>query len=89
MTIIDIDRLEIMESHIHYLKEYKGSLVFMDKKHSIHRSKIEFSIEYKALQDPTITVTFTDELPFPVDQLVPKIEKKIRDLDGRGTLAAL
>lgn len=88
MRIIDIDRLVEIENHIYYIKIYKGSIILMDKNAKIVRKDIKFSIEYKPVGDPVISVTILDEEDLPLDHLLPNIRKKIEKLDKDGTLAS-
>jgi hypothetical protein len=89
MKVIDIDRLRIIENHIHYIKEYEGSVVLMDKTSRIIRNELKFSIEYKPMGEPDIKVNFVDSPACPVTDIIPKIKEKIQKLDQNGTLSAL
>jgi hypothetical protein len=89
MKVIDIDRLTLIDNHIHYIKEYEGSAVLMDKLARIIRNNIKFSIEYKPMGDPDIKVNFIDSPICPTSELIPKLKEKIQKLDQNGTLAAL
>ena len=87
MKLIDIDRLKIIENHIHYIKEYEGSAVLMDNLMKIKRSDIKFSIEYKPVGDHDIKLFFNDSAL--LEPLVPKIKEKITKLDHDGILSNL
>ncbi|HOV13843.1 MAG TPA: hypothetical protein PK771_06130 [Spirochaetota bacterium] len=89
MKLIDIDRLKLIENHIHYIKEYEGSCVLMDKMAKIARNDIKFSIEYKPMGAPDIKVNFLGDVAFPVDALIPKVKERIQKMDHDGTLANL
>jgi hypothetical protein len=89
MKLIDIDRLTIVENHIHYIKSYLGCAVLMDKMHKIVRNELKFSIEYKPMGDPDIKVTFISPPDYPLTDLMPKLKEKIQKLDQEGTLSAL
>jgi hypothetical protein len=89
MKIIDIDNITLIDSHIHYRKEYEGSAVLMDKMSKIIRNNIKFSIEYKPIGDPDIKVVFPESPNFPTTELIPKLKEKIHKMDQNGTLAAL
>ncbi|OHD12457.1 MAG: hypothetical protein A2086_07325 [Spirochaetes bacterium GWD1_27_9] len=89
MRLIDIDRLKIIDNHIHYIKEYEGSVVLMDKMAKIIRNDIKFSLEYKPMGDPEVKVSFVEPPDFNADHLIPKIKEKIFKLDREGTLSNL
>lgn len=89
MKVIDIDRLRLIDNHIHYIKEYEGSVVLMDKLARIVRNNIKFTIEYKPMGEPDIKVNFIDSPVYPTTELIPKLKEKIQKLDENGTLAAL
>lgn len=86
MKLIDIDRLKPIESHIHYIKIYKGSAILMDMQHRIHRFNVEFTIEYKPIGNPEIQIKFIDHPHFPIINIVKKMKTKILDLDTKGIL---
>ncbi len=88
MRVIDIDRLKLIDNHIHYIKEYEGSLIIMDKLMRIKRSNIKFSIEYKPVGPHDIKILYLEEED-QKDILIPKIKEKITKLDNDGILAAL
>jgi len=89
MKVIDIDRLKLIDNHIHYIKEYEGSVIIMDKLMKIKRSNIKFSIEYKPIGPHEIKILYLEENDLPKDILLPKIKEKINKLDKEGILAAL
>lgn len=89
MRLIDIDRLKLIENHIHYIKEYEGSAVLMDKMAKIVRNDIKFSLEYKPMGEPEIKVNFLNTPSFSIDPLIPKIKEKIYKMDQDGILANL
>ena len=89
MRLIDIDRLKIIENHIHYIKEYEASVVMMDKNARIVRNEIKFAIEYKPLGDPEIKITFLETPDYPIDTVLSKMKEKIQKLDKEGTLSDL
>jgi|GEM_PF-1305399 len=87
MKLIDVDKLKVIDNHIHYIKIYQASAILMDNASSIFRFKIEFSIEYKPIGDPEIKIKFIDHPHFPITNLIPKIKTKIYDLDKKGILS--
>lgn len=89
MKLIDIDRLRIIENHIHYIKEYEGSIIVMDKMAKIMRNEIKFSLEYKPMGDPNVKVDFKEEPPFKPEILMHKIMERIHKMDKDGTLSNL
>jgi hypothetical protein len=89
MKLIDIDRLKMIESHIHYRKLYEASAVLMDKSARIKRTDIKFSVEYKPVGDPDIKVEFVNQPDFPAESVIPKIIDKISVMDSSGILAGL
>ncbi len=90
MRVIDIDQLVHIENHIHYIKEYKGSLILMDKTAKIVRNPIKFSIEYKPMGSPDINIDLPDLPQYSSnDSVVVKIKEKIIKLDSDGTLSSL
>ena len=89
MNVIDIDTIKTVDSHIHYLKKYEGRAILMDKKSQIVRHHITFSIEYGALGEKNILVDFPEKPDLPVESLIPKILKRIIELDKSGILANL
>ncbi len=89
LKIIDIDRLKIIETLIHYRKEYTGSIILMDSMAKIMRKDIKFAIEYKPVGEPAISVDFGTDKSDELSALVPTIIKKISKLDSDGVLAAL
>ncbi|MCG8572727.1 MAG: hypothetical protein MJB14_21555 [Spirochaetes bacterium] len=89
MRLIDIDRLEMVDDHIHYRKRYEASIILMDNKHQIKRNAISFSIEYRPVGDPLIDIKFINADNIMMDKLIPKVKQKITQLDHDGVLAAL
>jgi len=89
MKVIDIDRLILVDNHIHYIKIFEGSAIFMDKMARIVRNAVKFSIEYKPMGEPDIKVNFSEEPSFTTDEIMQKLKEKIQKLDQNGTLAAL
>ncbi len=89
MKLIDIDRLKLIENHIHYIKEYEGSCVLMDKMAKILRSDIKFSIEYKPVGMPDVKVNFLNKMSFPLESILVKVKEKIQKMDQDGTLSSL
>lgn len=89
MKVIDIDRLKLIDNHIHYIKEYEGSVIIMDKMMKIRRSNIKFSIEYKPVGPHEIKINYFEAGDLPQDTILPKIKERINKLDKDGTLAAL
>lgn len=89
MRLIDIDRLKIIENHIHYIKEYEASVVMMDKNARIVRNEIKFAIEYKPLGEPEIKINFLEPPDYPIDPILSKMKEKIQKLDKEGTLSDL
>lgn len=88
MRIIDIDRLVEIDNHIYYIKVYKGSVILMDNMAKIMRKDVKFSIEYKPVGDPNISVTIIDDESTSYDGIIPAIKKRIEKLDKEGVLAA-
>lgn len=89
MKIIDIDNIKPVESHVHYIKKYKGRAVLMDLKSKIFRYEIEFSIEHNPIDPPKIKVSFKEHPQFPVLTLITKIKNKINDMNEKGIFATL
>ncbi|HOJ63874.1 MAG TPA: hypothetical protein PLE45_05585 [Spirochaetota bacterium] len=89
MRVIDIDRLKLIDNHIHYIKEYEGSVILMDNKMQIKRSGIKFSIEYKPIGPHEIKIHYLEDNNLPRDIIFPKIKERIVKLDKDGVLAAL
>ncbi|MBN2544375.1 MAG: hypothetical protein JXB50_01175 [Spirochaetes bacterium] len=89
MKIIDIDNIQPIDSHVHYIKSYKGRAVLMDLKSKIFRYEIEFSIEHNPIEPPKIKVNFKEHPHFPVLTLITKIKHKICEMDEKGIFATL
>lgn len=89
MKIIDIDNIQPVESHIHYIKNYKGRVVFMDTKSKIFRYEIEFSIEHNPIEPPKIKINFKEHPHVPVLTLITKIKHKINEMNEKGIFATL
>ncbi len=90
MRVIDIDQINNIENHIHYIKEYEGRLVLMDKMARIIRNPIKFSIEYKPMGAPDIKINLPENsLITETDPILSKVIEKIHKLDTDGTLSAL
>jgi hypothetical protein len=88
MKLIDVDKIKAMESHIHYIKIYQGSAIFLDNNAKICRHDIKFSIEYKPIGEPDIKIHFLDKSEFHSnDTIMEKIKKKISELDNKGILS--
>jgi len=87
MKLIDIDKLVVIDNHIHYLKVYRGSVILMDKSSKIYRFNIQFSIEYKPIGNPDIAVKFLDHPHFPITGIMKKVKKRIQELDDKGILS--
>jgi len=89
MKLIDIDNLAPIDSHIHYIKNYKGRAVLMDMKSNIFRYEILFSIEYDPVGPPKIKVNFKEHPNFPILVIMPKIKKRINELSDKGMLSSI
>jgi hypothetical protein len=87
MKLIDIDRLEISKSHIHYIKSYKGRVILMNKQAEILSYYIQFSLEHKPVGLPEIKINFIENPHLPMDEVMPKIISKIYELNDKGALA--
>ncbi len=88
MKLIDVDKLEVIDSHIHYIKIYKGSAIFLDNRANICRFEVKFSIEYKPIGDPEIKIQFIDKPDFMQDaSVLDKVKRKITELDDKGVLS--
>ena len=88
MQLIDIDRLEEIESFIHYRKNYKASAIIMAANAQIERYDVKFSIEFKPLGDPDIKVNFETHPHFPVAKLIKKMKDKIQEMNSNGSLSS-
>lgn len=88
MKLIDIDKVEVIEDHIHYIRVYDGSAIFMDKKSAIFRHSIQFTVEHKPLGAPVIKVKFIDHPHIPVVNILQKVKEKIIEMEKNGILAA-
>lgn len=89
MKLIDVDKIKVIENHIHYIKLYEASAVLMDLKSNIYRFEIKFTIEHKPIGSPQVTVTFKEHPHFPIAALISKIKAKIYELDSNGILASV
>lgn len=89
MRVIDIDRLKLIENYIHYIKEYEGSVIIMDRFMKIKRAGIKFSIEYKPIGPHQIRIIYLEDVGISQDLILPKIIEKINNLDKNGVLASL
>jgi len=89
LKLIDIDRLEPVENHIHYIKEYEGSAILMNPRSEISRYKIKFSIEHKPIGEPVIEVKFLDDPDSQVVKIIDKIKQKIHNMNDSGILSSL
>ena len=89
MNLIDIDRLKVIENHIHYIKMYEGSAVLIDLKSKVFRFNIKFTIEHRPVGTPIVKVNFLEHPHFPVIDLVKKVKKKVYEMDDKGVLSAL
>ena len=88
MKLIDIDKIEEQKSHIHYIKEYKASAIIMDKKATLSRFNIQFSIEYRPLGSPVINVKFIEQPHFSTNELIENVKIKINEMEKNGALNA-
>ena len=89
MQLIDIDKIEEIASHVHYLKSYKGSVILMDRHSKIFRFNINFSIEHKPLGEPFIKVAFLEHPHLPVIGILKKIRERILEMIKNGVIASL
>ena len=89
MQLIDIDKIEEIGSHVHYLNSYKGSVILMDKHSKIFRFSINFSIEYRPLGEPAIRVAFLEHPHLPVIGIIKKVKEKILEMIKNGAMASL
>ena len=87
MKLIDIDKIESIENHVHYIKIYKASAILMDKKAILSRYNIEFSLEYKPLEGPSIKVKFKEHPHFPLISIMKEVKNKIIELEKAGKLS--
>jgi len=88
MKLIDIDKIEEKESHVHYIKVYKASVILMDKKAALSRYDIGFSIEYRPIGAPFINIKFDEHPHFATEELAESIKVKINDMEKNGDLHA-
>lgn len=86
MKLIDIDRVKVINEHIHYRKEYEGSALLMDNNAIISRYKIKFSFEHSAIGKPKIFVEFIEQPNYPIIKLIDKLKDKIKQMDSKGEL---
>jgi hypothetical protein len=89
LKFIDIDRLEVIENHIHYIKTYKGSAIFIGNDSKTCRFGIDFSIEHKPVGLPDIKIKFSEHPHFPIADLIKKVKEKIIDMDKKGIFSSL
>jgi hypothetical protein len=88
MKLIDIDKIEEKESHVHYIKIYKASVILMDKKATLSRHDIDFTIEYRPVGAPFIKIKFDDHPHFATEELAENIKIKINEMEKKGDLHA-
>ncbi len=89
MQLIDIDKIEEIGSHVHYLNSYKGSVILMDKHSKLFRFNINFSIEHKPLGEPVIKVAFLEHPHLPVIGIIKKVKERILEMIKNGDIASL
>lgn len=89
MQLIDIDKIEEIGSHVHYLKSYTGSAILMDKHSKLFRFSINFSIEHKPVGEPSIKVSFLEHPHLPVIGIIKKVKEKILEMIKNGAIASL
>jgi len=89
MQLVDIDKIEEVGSHVHYLKSYKGSVILMDKHSKVFRFSINFSIEHKPVGEPLIKVAFLEHPHLPVIGILKKVKEKILEMVKNGVIASL
>lgn len=89
MKLIDIDRLKEIDSHIHYIKIYRGSTILMGTNSQIFRFEVEFSVEHKPIGPPEIKISFIEHPHFPLATIIKKMKDKIMDMNNNGVLATI
>ena len=86
MKVIDIDKIEEIETQIHYIKSYNGSVILMDRHSKIFRFNVNFSFEHRPIGDPIIKVNFLEHPHIPVIGLIAKVKDKLLEKSRNGII---
>ena len=86
MTVIDIDKIEEIETQVHYIKSYNGSVILMDRHSKIFRFNVNFSFEHRPIGDPVIKVNFLEHPHFPVIGLEARVKTKLLEKSKNGII---
>ncbi len=86
MKLIDIDKIEEIETHIHYIKSYKGSVILMDRHSKMFRCNVNFSFEHRPMGDPVIKVSFLEHPHIPVIVLIKQVKEKLLEMNKKGII---
>ena len=86
MKVIDIDKIEEIETQVHYIKSYNGSVILMDRHSKIYRFSVNFSFEHRPIGDPIIKVNFLEHPHIPIIGLVAKVKTKLLEKSKNGKL---
>ena len=97
MKVIDIDKIEEIETQVHYIKSYNGSVILMDRHSKIFRFNVNFSFEHRPIGDPIIKVNFLIGDPIikvnflehphiPVIGLISKVKDKLLEKSRNGII---
>lgn len=88
MRIVDIDKLILLDSHIYYIKRYKGSVALLNDTSRVIRVDIQFAIEYKPMGEPTVSLEKLDLEECP-EKLQLAIKTKILNMDKEGVFSSV
>ena len=86
MKVIDIDKIEEIETQVHYIKSYNGSVILMDRHSKIFRFNVNFSFEHRPIGDPIIKVNFLEHPHIPVIGLISKVKDKLLEKSRNGII---
>lgn len=89
MKVIDIDKIEEIETQIHYIKSYNGSVILMDRHSKIFRFNVNFSFEHRPIGDPIIKVSFLEHPHIPVIGLIAKVKDKLLEKCKNGVITSI
>jgi hypothetical protein len=89
MKLIDIDQIQELDTHIHYIKSYKGSVILMDRHSKMFRFNVNFSFEHRPMGDPIIKINFLEHPHFPVIGLIKEVRAKLLEKNRNGIIFSL
>jgi len=86
MKVISIKDMIRKDVPIYYRRLYTGVAVIETKENTQNNYRIDFSIEHKPTGHKDVSVSFIDEIDYPLIPVSREIKKYIDEMDSIGAL---